>query len=183
VHGAADAISDGFLVGRVELAIEMQERQTVDECPDGRRERVRVSTGKRLPDDRHDVGGDRLSRGDSVGTVPVAGLTEHHPEQCRSLQGELNVGDGYCCQVVRRGRRRVCCGQELGQFPVADGSDGGEQRVPVGVVPLRRRSGDTRSSRGGAQGELCAAALLEQLQSGTHERGTQIAVVVRGTRQ
>ncbi|GAA1064293.1 hypothetical protein GCM10009574_019060 [Streptomyces asiaticus] len=76
--------------------------QAVDQGPHRGRQRLRVDTGKGAPDEVADVCGNGGGRVAPFVAARVAGLHEHHPEQCRVVECEPDVGDGDGGEVVGR---------------------------------------------------------------------------------
>ena len=175
-------IGDGTWIGRVEFAVEVQEREAVHECPDCGRQGFRVRAGEGALDDGSDVGGDRGGCCNAFGAVSVAWLAEHHAEQRGPLEGELDVRDGDGGEIVWRGRRGVNSRERFGEFLVAHGSDRGQERVAIGVVAVWRRCGDARPARDRSKRQLGRTALFEDFKGGAHQRRAQITVVVRRVR-
>ncbi|GAA1206590.1 hypothetical protein GCM10009578_055980 [Streptomyces rhizosphaericus] len=81
--------------------------QAVDQGPHRGRQRLRVDTGKGAPDEVADVCGNGGGRVAPFVAARVAGLHEHHPEQCRVVECEPDVGDGDGGEVVGRRASRV----------------------------------------------------------------------------
>jgi hypothetical protein len=76
----------------IELAVQVQERKTMDKRPDRGRQRVSVSVREASLDDLANVQRYRRGRGNALIVVPVARFSEHDPEQRGPLERELHVG-------------------------------------------------------------------------------------------
>ena len=142
MDGCADTARDAGGIRAVELAVEVEECKSVHERPDGGRQGLLITLGKGAFDDGVDVGRDRGCRGRAFAAVAVARPAEHHSKQRRALAGELDVRDCDGGKIVWRGWRRVCRGQLLGKLTVSHCGYGRQERVTVGIVPVRRGRGD-----------------------------------------
>ncbi len=85
----------------------------------------------------------------------VAGVAEHHPEQGRPAQGELDVGDREAGQILRGGGEASADGEVGGQFSQtlvarADSRASRSVKCRSGAV------GDTPASRATARRENCS---------------------------
>jgi predicted RNA-binding protein YlqC (UPF0109 family) len=166
----------------IELAVEVQEGQTVDHGPEGCRQGVRVDTVEGAPDKRADVFGDGGGRGDPLTAVTVTRIAEHRPEKRPVFKRELDVGDGDGGKVLGSRGRGVRSTQIARKLVVALGCYGGDERIAVGIVPIGGARGHARSACHRAYRKTRGAVVLKQFHCRAQACGAQIAMVVPGAR-